>query len=100
MTDPGSLATSTDNGGNAAAATTDAAASPTDDGSAASVTDNSGTWSVIEIITHNTAAPTMIAVRRARSGAGANWRLNQAREANGKKAGSGVTMAIDLISLV
>ena len=47
----------------------------------------------MEMITHKTAAPTMIAVRRARSGVGANWRLNQAREANGNKAGS-ATVAI------
>ena len=50
------------------------------------MTDNSGTWSVIEMITHKTAAATMIAVRRARSGVGANSRLNQAREPNGKNS--------------
>jgi hypothetical protein len=61
------------------------------------VTDSSGTCSVIEMITHNTAAATMIAVRRARSGVGASWRLNHAKEANGKKAGSVVTVAIEFI---
>ena len=35
------------------------------------------------MITHNTAAPTIIAVLRARSGVDANWRLNHAREPNG-----------------
>jgi len=61
------------------------------------VTDSSLTCSVMEMITHNTAAPTIIAVLRARSGVGASSRLNQAREANGKKAGSGAVALIALI---
>jgi hypothetical protein len=51
----------------------------------------------MEMITHKTAAATMIAVRRPRAGVGANSRLNQAREANGKKAGSGAVALIALI---
>jgi len=51
------------------------------------------------MITHKTAAATMMAVRRARSGVDASWRLNQAGEANGKKAGSGAVALIALICL-
>ena len=61
------------------------------------MTDSSGTWRVIEIITHNTAAPTMIAVRRARSGVGASSRLNQGKEPNGSSAGSAGLALIVLI---
>jgi hypothetical protein len=49
------------------------------------------------MITHNTAAPTMIAVRRVRSGVGANWRLNHSREPNGTIAGS---TGLALIALI
>jgi hypothetical protein len=51
----------------------------------------------MEMITHKTAAATMIAVRRARSGVGASSRLNQPKEPNGMKTGSVVTVAIEFI---
>jgi hypothetical protein len=51
----------------------------------------------MEMITHNTAAATMIAVRRARAGVGANSHLNHSREPNESIAGS---TGLALIALI
>jgi hypothetical protein len=53
----------------------------------------------MEMITHKTAAVTMIAVRRPRDGVGANSRLNQAKDPNGKKPVWVATAAIEFIWL-